>query len=144
MLELLPCCPIMHVVPLSHKPHRIFPSCPCAQGVEFWAVNTDSQALAQHAAFNKVQIGTDLTRGLGCGGNPGLGEQAAWESEEGLRKMLQVRGWEGGVLCGSPGLQARRARCSRGAAGERQPRRCDLCEMAIAAVSGALNAPGCS
>ncbi|GAX76755.1 hypothetical protein CEUSTIGMA_g4202.t1 [Chlamydomonas eustigma] len=59
------------------------------QSVEFWAVNTDSQALAQHAALNKVQIGTELTRGLGCGGNPALGHQAAMESEEALRKMLQ-------------------------------------------------------
>ena len=66
--------------------------------MEFWAVNTDSQALAQHAAFNKVQIGTDLTRGLGCGGNPGLGEQAAWESEDALRKMLQVSG-KGHATC---------------------------------------------
>ena len=58
-------------------------------GVEFWAVNTDSQALASHTSLNKVQIGTELTRGLGCGGNPLLGQQAALESEEALRKMLQ-------------------------------------------------------
>lgn len=45
------------------------------QGVEFWALNTDAQALAQHAALNKVQIGTELTRGLGCGGNPSLGQK---------------------------------------------------------------------
>ncbi len=60
------------------------------QGVEFWAVNTDAQALAQHAALNKLQIGTELTRGLGCGGNPQLGDKAALESEEALRKMLQA------------------------------------------------------
>jgi len=59
------------------------------QGVEFWAVNTDAQALANHAALNKVQIGTELTRGLGCGGNPNLGQQAAMESQEALKKMVQ-------------------------------------------------------
>lgn len=36
------------------------------QGVEFWAVNTDAQALESHQALNKVQIGTALTRGLGA------------------------------------------------------------------------------
>lgn len=35
------------------------------QGVEFWAVNTDAQALESHQALNKLQIGTTLTRGLG-------------------------------------------------------------------------------
>lgn len=35
------------------------------QGVEFWAVNTDAQALEKHDALNKLQIGTALTRGLG-------------------------------------------------------------------------------
>jgi hypothetical protein len=57
--------------------------------VEFWAVNTDAQALANHAAPNRVQIGTELTRGLGCGGNPNLGQQAAMESQEALKKMVQ-------------------------------------------------------
>jgi cell division protein FtsZ len=61
----------------------------CSQGVEFWAVNTDAQALANHAAPNRVQIGTELTRGLGCGGNPNLGQQAAMESQEALKKMVQ-------------------------------------------------------
>lgn len=59
------------------------------QGVEFWALNTDAQALAQHQAMNKVQLGTELTRGLGCGGNPELGQKAAMESEDAIRKMLQ-------------------------------------------------------
>ncbi len=68
------------------------------QGVEFWAINTDAQALAAHQALNKVQIGTELTRGLGCGGNPELGRQAALESEEALRRMVQVR-WVFLALC---------------------------------------------
>jgi hypothetical protein len=41
--------------------------------------------------MNKVQLGTELTRGLGCGGNPELGQKAAMESEDAIRKMLQVR-----------------------------------------------------
>ncbi len=61
------------------------------QGVEFWAVNTDAQALAAHQALNKLQIGSELTRGLGCGGNPDLGRQAALESQEAIKKMVQVR-----------------------------------------------------
>ncbi|KAA6424896.1 MAG: plastid division [Trebouxia sp. A1-2] len=54
------------------------------QGVEFWAVNTDAQALENSLAMNKVQLGSELTRGLGTGGNPELGEQAAQESLEAL------------------------------------------------------------
>ncbi|KAL3139284.1 Cell division protein FtsZ 1 [Trebouxia sp. C0009 RCD-2024] len=54
------------------------------QGVEFWAVNTDAQALENSLAMNKVQMGSELTRGLGTGGNPELGEQAAQESLEAL------------------------------------------------------------
>ena len=54
------------------------------QGVEFWAVNTDSQALEQSLAPNRVQIGSELTRGLGTGGNPALGQNAAQESSEAL------------------------------------------------------------
>ncbi|KAK9808349.1 hypothetical protein WJX73_005100 [Symbiochloris irregularis] len=54
------------------------------QGVEFWAVNTDAQALEQSQAANKVQIGSELTRGLGTGGSPELGGQAAQESSESL------------------------------------------------------------
>ena len=36
------------------------------QGVEFWAVNTDAQALENSLAMNKVQLGSELTRGLGA------------------------------------------------------------------------------
>lgn len=79
------------VGPKSSSPTKFnHPLCSSAvQGVEFWAVNTDAQALANHAALNKVQIGTELTRGLGCGGNPNLGQQAALESQEALKKMVQ-------------------------------------------------------
>ncbi len=70
------------------RKHQHLPWRP-VQGVEFWAINTDAQALAQHRAPNKVQIGSQVTRGLGCGGNPELGRQAATESHEALRKMVQ-------------------------------------------------------
>ena len=40
------------------------------QGVEFWSLNTDAQALVQSQADNRIQIGKQVTRGLGTGGNP--------------------------------------------------------------------------
>lgn len=58
------------------------------QGVEFYAVNTDSQALLQSSAKKRVQIGEQLTRGLGTGGNPELGEQAAEESNTAICAAL--------------------------------------------------------
>lgn len=45
--------------------------------MEFWAVNTDAQALESNAVQNRVQIGSFVTKGLGTGGNPELGESAA-------------------------------------------------------------------
>ncbi|CAG9461709.1 unnamed protein product [Pedinophyceae sp. YPF-701] len=51
------------------------------EGVEFWAVNTDAQALESSPVRNQVQIGSQVTRGLGTGGNPELGEQSAEESK---------------------------------------------------------------
>ncbi|KAF9607744.1 hypothetical protein IFM89_000091 [Coptis chinensis] len=58
-------------------------------GVEFYAINTDSQALLQSSAENPLQIGELLTRGLGTGGNPLLGEQAAEESKEAIATALK-------------------------------------------------------
>jgi len=43
-------------------------------GIEFWAINTDSQALLHSASNNRLQIGQKLTRGLGAGGNPAVGQ----------------------------------------------------------------------
>lgn len=57
-------------------------------GVELHAVNTDLQALSMSLAPNKVQIGAQLTGGLGSGGNPQVGRQAAEESIEVLREAL--------------------------------------------------------
>ncbi len=57
-------------------------------GVEFIAVNTDAQALMNSRADNKIQIGVELTRGLGAGGNPNKGLLSAEENEDSLRGAL--------------------------------------------------------
>ena len=59
------------------------------QGVEFVAVNTDAQALMNNQSPTKVQIGEALTRGLGSGGDPEVGRQAAEESTQKLEDVLQ-------------------------------------------------------
>lgn len=51
-------------------------------GVEFWSINTDAQALALSSASKRLQIGQKLTRGLGAGGNPAIGQKAAEESRD--------------------------------------------------------------
>ena len=58
-------------------------------GVEFVAVNTDAQALMNNQSPTKVQIGETLTRGLGSGGDPEVGRQAAEESTQKLEDVLQ-------------------------------------------------------
>jgi cell division protein FtsZ len=57
-------------------------------GVEFIAANTDAQALQHKLAPVKVQLGTEVTRGLGCGANPDRGRAAAIEDREKLRDLL--------------------------------------------------------
>ncbi len=57
-------------------------------GVEFWAINTDAQALAQSKAGQRLQIGQKLTRGLGAGGNPAIGQKAAEESRDEIAHAL--------------------------------------------------------
>lgn len=59
------------------------------QGVEFVAVNTDAQALMVNESPTKVQIGETLTRGLGSGGDPEVGRQAAEESTQKLQDVIQ-------------------------------------------------------
>ncbi len=59
------------------------------QGVEFVAINTDAQALLSHPSPTKVQIGEALTKGLGAGGNPEVGKQAAEESAQKIEDVLQ-------------------------------------------------------
>jgi cell division protein FtsZ len=58
------------------------------RGVEFLAVNTDAQALLMNKAQIKIQIGENLTRGLGSGGNPEIGRKAAEESKEKIKEYL--------------------------------------------------------
>jgi len=58
------------------------------RGVEFIAANTDMQALEVSKAEVKIQIGEQLTEGLGAGANPQIGRDAALESEEALRAAL--------------------------------------------------------
>lgn len=59
------------------------------EGVEFIAVNTDSQALNLSKAEVKLQIGEKLTRGLGAGANPEVGKKAAEESREQVEEVLR-------------------------------------------------------
>ncbi len=57
-------------------------------GVDFVICNTDSQALDNSPVPNKIQLGVSLTEGLGAGANPEVGEQAAMESMEEIKSML--------------------------------------------------------
>ncbi|KAH1197313.1 Cell division protein FtsZ 1, chloroplastic [Glycine soja] len=86
-------------------------------GVEFYAINTDAQALLHSAAENPIKIGELLTRGLGTGGNPLLGEQAAEESKEAIANALQgsdlvfvTAGMGGGTGSGAAPVVARIAK----------------------------------
>ena len=58
------------------------------EGAEVLAVNTDVQSLASSVAAHKVQLGRTVTRGLGAGGDPEVGYQAAFESTEEIREAL--------------------------------------------------------
>ncbi|MGB1627114.1 MAG: cell division protein FtsZ, partial [Miltoncostaeaceae bacterium] len=58
-------------------------------GVEFIAINTDRQALDSSRADVVIPVGVEVTRGLGTGGDPALGEMAFRESEEHLRRVLR-------------------------------------------------------
>ena len=58
------------------------------QGVAYIAINTDKQALAKCKAETKLQIGEKLTKGLGAGGNPEIGQKSAEENLEDLSKVI--------------------------------------------------------
>lgn len=58
-------------------------------GVEFIAANTDAQALGYNKAAIKVQLGAEITRGLGCGANPDRGRASALEARDRLRELLE-------------------------------------------------------
>tara|TARA_B100000989_G_scaffold70892_1_gene49675 strand:- start:3202 stop:5055 length:1854 start_codon:yes stop_codon:yes gene_type:complete len=60
------------------------------KGVDFVICNTDAQALANSGVPNKIQLGVNLTEGLGAGANPEIGEKAALESSEDITSMLNI------------------------------------------------------
>ncbi len=87
------------------------------QGVEFIAVNTDSQALMLSKAPIRLRIGTRITRGLGSGGDPEIGRKAAEESIEDLRDAVKgadmvfvTAGMGGGTGTGASPIVARLAK----------------------------------
>lgn len=59
------------------------------EGVDFYVINTDAQALTYSPIENKIQIGAKLTRGLGAGGNPDVGTKAANESRAEIEAALK-------------------------------------------------------
>ncbi len=61
------------------------------KGVDFVICNTDSQALENSPVPNKIQLGANLTSGLGAGANPDVGEKAAEESIEEIQQMLNTQ-----------------------------------------------------
>jgi cell division protein FtsZ len=75
------------------------------KGVDFISLNTDSQALLNSLAPIKIQIGEKLTKGLGAGGNPQIGAEAAKESRERIKEALEgtdmifLTGGMGGGTC---------------------------------------------
>ncbi|MGD2294479.1 MAG: cell division protein FtsZ [Candidatus Aminicenantes bacterium] len=87
------------------------------EGVDFIAVNTDLQALDTSTAQTKLQIGKQLTKGLGSGGNPDIGKQAAVEDVEQLRNLIEgadmiflTAGLGGGTGTGATPILAKLAR----------------------------------
>ena len=59
------------------------------EGVEFIIANTDAQVIARSHADKAIQIGGKLTKGLGAGGNPDVGQRAAEESREEIAQALE-------------------------------------------------------
>ena len=85
--------------------------------IEFWVANTDRQALEVAQTANKIQLGSQLTRGLGAGGNPDTGRLAAEESIEEISRALEgadmvfiTAGMGGGTGTGSSAIIADVAR----------------------------------
>ncbi len=87
-------------------------------GVDFVICNTDAQALQNSAVPNKIQLGVSLTEGLGAGANPEVGEQAAIESVEDIKGMLErttkmvfiTAGMGGGTGTGAAPMIAKQAK----------------------------------
>ena len=86
-------------------------------GVDFVCANTDAQALKNSTANTVLQLGADVTRGLGAGANPDIGRQAAIEDEERIREILNgadmvfiTAGMGGGTGTGGAPIVAKVAR----------------------------------
>ena len=86
-------------------------------GVEFIAANTDAQALGHNKASVKIQLGAEITRGLGCGANPDRGRASALEARDRLRELLEgsdmvfvTAGMGGGTGTGAAPIVAEVAR----------------------------------
>jgi len=87
------------------------------QGVDFVVANTDAQSLASSAADNRIQLGVQITQGLGAGAQPKIGEAAAEEAHENIDEILDgchmafvTAGMGGGTGTGAAPVIARRAR----------------------------------
>ena len=59
------------------------------KSAEYVVVNTDNQALARSFARNRIQIGVELTKGLGAGADPNIGRQAAEENKDAIQAVLK-------------------------------------------------------
>ena len=59
------------------------------QNVEFYVANTDKQALATSKAPNRIVLGEEVTKGLGAGGDPAVGKQAAVASTEVIKNIVK-------------------------------------------------------
>lgn len=87
------------------------------KGVDFISVNTDAQVLLLSKSQTKIQIGENLTKGLGSGGNPDIGRQAAEESYEKIKEFIEgsdmvfiTAGMGGGTGTGASSVIARAAK----------------------------------
>jgi cell division GTPase FtsZ len=94
------------------------------EGVDFICANTDAQALSNIASKPVLQLGGDITKGLGAGANPEIGRQAAMEDRERIATHCKAPTW-----CSSPPAWAvapapARAGGGAGGAGDGYPDRC--------------------
>jgi cell division protein FtsZ len=87
------------------------------QGVEFIAINTDAQALKRSKAKTQLQIGANITKGLGAGAKPSIGQAAAEEDRDRIRELIQganmvfiTAGMGGGTGTGAAPIVAQIAR----------------------------------
>ncbi|MBL4836016.1 MAG: cell division protein FtsZ [Kordiimonadaceae bacterium] len=87
------------------------------QGVDFVVANTDAQSLSASSADNRIQLGVEITQGLGAGAQPKIGEAAAEEAVEAIDEMLDgchmafvTSGMGGGTGTGAAPVIAKRAR----------------------------------